>query len=75
MADLADRVVAAELDLMARGYDEGIARNAVRQALGWSLGIADKVRPEIRDQVASDLFTEALASSKYAAWADEFVKS
>lgn len=73
---ITERAAEAELQLVASGCDELLAENTVRQAMNWSIGIAQRVRPELQEKVAMDLFEASLAKpSKYRKSMEEFVAS
>lgn len=56
MDALIGRCVTAELELAALGYTDELAQGAVRMNRRIALGIAQECRPEIREQVAVDVF-------------------
>lgn len=57
---LVTRSLTAELELISRGHGEKLSRHAVKMAREWAIAYAERCRPEIQDQVASDLFESRL---------------
>jgi hypothetical protein len=49
------RCLLAELELEGKGATHGEARAAVRMSRRWAQGVAEKLSPAIREQVASEL--------------------
>ena len=67
MTDIHARIQSAELELVAKGYTEQMAAAAVNHAYRHAASIAAKVRPEIRDMVLDDLFTEGMTHAEHYA--------